>query len=69
MKPLMITADIAAVGAIIGASLNFLPAFVGLAAGLLACVWYGFVIYDRIKYGPELDSRQRQHRRDVNANK
>lgn len=53
MKPLMITADLTALGVIFGAAFQILPAI----AGLLACVWYGFVIYDRIRYGPDLSNR------------
>lgn len=50
MKSLMITADITALGVVLGAAFQILPAI----AGLLACVWYGFVIYDRIRYGPDI---------------
>lgn len=63
MKPLIMTADIVSLSVILVAAMQFIPAI----AGLLAVIWYSFVIYDRIKYGPELDSRQRQHRREVKA--
>lgn len=49
MKPLMITVDIAALSVILGSAMQLLPAL----AGLLAVVWYGFALYDRIRYGPE----------------
>jgi hypothetical protein len=45
--------DIIALGVIISSVAQLLPAM----AALLAVVYYGFVIYDRIKYGPELEAR------------
>jgi hypothetical protein len=45
--------DIAAAGLIIGSIVKVLPAI----AALLAVIYYGFVIYDRIRYGPELVGR------------
>ncbi len=41
--------DFAAAGTILASLLGWLPP---LAAGL-AIVWYLFLIYDRIKYGPK----------------
>jgi hypothetical protein len=54
MKLLIITADLAAIGVVVGSALNWMPAI----AGLLAAVYYGFVIYDRVKYGPEIGQRK-----------
>lgn len=53
MKMMMIATDITAIGFILGSAANVLPAI----AGLLAAIWYGFVIYDRIRYGPEISNR------------
>jgi hypothetical protein len=50
MKLAMITADLTTLAILVGAAINLIPA----AAGLLAVVYYGFLIYDRIKYGPQL---------------
>lgn len=49
MKLAMITADVTTLAIIIGSAFNFIPAI----AGVLAVVYYGFLIYDRIKYGPQ----------------
>lgn len=46
-------ADIAALGMVVGTAAKFIPA----VAALLAVIYYGFVIYDRIRYGPELEKR------------
>ena len=53
MRGMFITIDLAALGVLLGAVTQVVPAI----AGLLAVIYYGFVIYDRIVYGPELDKR------------
>jgi hypothetical protein len=53
MRIEMIVADITAITVIIGAANSVIPAI----AGVLAAIWYGFMVYDRIKYGPEQDGR------------
>jgi len=53
MKLAEMTIDITALGILVGVVNKVLPAL----AGLLAIVYYGFVIYDRIKYGPEIEGR------------
>lgn len=54
MKMVTISTDIAALGIIIGSAAKFLPAI----AALFGAIWYAFVIYDRIRYGPELTHRE-----------
>lgn len=58
MKLAALTADITALGVLIGSAINLVPAI----AGLLAVIYYGFVIYDRIRYGPEIKWEQTRHR-------
>lgn len=53
MKLATISFDIAALGLILGTATKVLPAL----AALLGVIWYGFVIYDRIRYGPEVGNR------------
>lgn len=53
MKIAMITADITTLAIIVGSAFNFIPAI----AGMLAVVYYGFLIYDRIKYGPQVANK------------
>lgn len=55
MKLAMITADVAALGVLFGSALNIFPAI----AGVLAVVYYGFLIYDRVRYGPDIEGRMR----------
>lgn len=51
MKIALITVDVATLAIIVGSAFNFIPAI----AGLLAVVYYGFLIYDRIRYGPQVN--------------
>lgn len=53
MKLMMVTADLTALGVLIGITAKIIPDIVGL----LAMVYYGFVVYDRIRYGPEIEKR------------
>jgi len=53
--------DFVALGVIVGTIAKVLPAL----AALLAVVYYGFVIYDRIRYGPELEDRMFNRMRKV----
>lgn len=53
MKLATISFDLAALGLILGTATKVLPAL----AALLGVIWYGFVIYDRIRYGPEVGNR------------
>lgn len=53
MKFLTLTPDIVALAVWISALNKIIPSVVGL----LAMVYYGFVVYDRIRYGPELENR------------
>lgn len=46
--------DAAALGIILGVANHILPA----VAALLGVIWYGFVIFDRIRYGPEVGNRK-----------
>lgn len=55
MKFIMITADITALGVIIGSANQIIPAI----AGLLAAIWYGFAIYDRLKNGPRIEKEMK----------
>ena len=50
---LLVTADLVSAAAIVGSLSGVLPPL----ASLGALVWYSFVIYDRIRYGPEVDTR------------
>jgi hypothetical protein len=50
---LLIAADIVSAAAVVGSLAGILPPL----ASLGALVWYGLVIYDRIRYGPEIDNR------------
>jgi len=54
-------ADVVALGVIAGTIAKLLPEF----AALLAVVYYGFVIYDRIRYGPELERRTTYDQKDM----
>lgn len=56
MKLAMITVDLTTLAIIMGAALNLIPAI----AGVLAVVYYGFLIFDRVRYGPQVAT----HRRD-----
>lgn len=60
MKLAVISLDIAALGLVVTTAFKLLPA----VAGLLAVVYYGFVIYDRIKYGPEAHWPKKDTNRD-----
>lgn len=51
--------DALALSLVAGAIAKILPSL----AALLAIIYYGFVIFDRIKYGPELEKRMLRHRR------
>jgi hypothetical protein len=42
-----------ALGSVLGSATHALPA----VAATLGVVWYALVIYDRLKYGPDLDGR------------
>lgn len=53
MKIATIGTDLAALGVILGSAAKFLPA----VAALFGAIWYAFVIYDRIRYGPDLGNR------------
>lgn len=53
MKLAVVGMDAAALVTMVGAAEHLIPVF----AALLAVVWYGFVIWDRIVYGPELEKR------------
>jgi hypothetical protein len=53
MKLALNIIDFAALGVVIGSISRVLPAM----AALLAVIYYGFVIYDRVRYGPDLDGR------------
>jgi len=53
--------DFVALGVIVGTIAKVLPAL----AAFLAVVYYGFVIYDRIRYGPELEDRMFNRMRKV----
>lgn len=50
MKPAFITANLLALGALLGAATQVIP----LIGGVLAAIYYGFLVYDRIRYGPTL---------------
>ncbi len=52
--------DVAAFGILMGAAYKIIPSI----AALLAVVYYGFVIYDRIRYGPELEHRMFRPRKE-----
>jgi len=54
-------ADVVALGVIAGTIAKLLPEL----AALLAVVYYGFVIYDRIRYGPELERRTTYDQKDM----
>lgn len=49
MKLGIMGVDITVLGVIVAAGTNILPAL----AALLGVIWYGIVIYDRLKYGPK----------------
>lgn len=49
----LVAADTLSAAAIIGSFTGLLPPLAALAA----FVWYAFMIYDRIRYGPEMDGR------------
>lgn len=53
MRLAVAAADVAALGSVLGAATHYLPA----VAALLGAIWYALVIYDRLKYGPELEKR------------
>lgn len=59
MKLFMIGADITTLAMIAGAVLNLIPTVAGVIATILAAVYYGFLVYDRIKYGPQLTTHHR----------
>lgn len=63
MKLLAIGADAAALAAMLGTVTNIVPTIVGVIGALyalLSAINYAFVIHDRIKYGPEIDNRQKR---------
>lgn len=59
----MVTADLTALGVLIATAAKVVPDVVGI----LAMVYYAFVVYDRIRYGPEIEKRLFwQNRKDNN---
>ena len=59
LKFINVGADLAALGLLVGVAAKVIPAL----AGLLAIIYYGIVVYDRIRYGPELEKRMFWHQR------
>lgn len=49
MRVALVTTDAAALGGILLGVTHVLPEVVGTAAALLGCVWYGILIYDRLR--------------------
>lgn len=57
MKLATIGIDVTALGVMAGSIFHVLPIVVTVGVGCLAMIYYGFVIFDRLKYGPELEDR------------
>ena len=49
MNPHRCVVDFACIGSIGATVLGWLPGVLASVAALLACVWYGIEIYDRLK--------------------
>ena len=57
MKLATMGVDLGALALVVTSASNFLPSLVAVIAGALGAVYYGLVIYDRFKYGPDLEGR------------
>jgi small-conductance mechanosensitive channel len=64
MKLLTIGLDVAALSIFLGTAAQIIPTLVGL----LAAVYYAFVVYDRIRYGPEIENRMFWERKKKTPN-
>lgn len=64
MKMLTVGIDIAALSIFMGTAAKIIPTIVGL----LAAVYYAFVVYDRIRYGPEIENRMFWERKKKSPN-
>jgi hypothetical protein len=64
MKILTIGLDIAALSIFLGTAAKVIPTVVGI----LAAIYYAFVVYDRIRYGPEIENRMFWERKKKTQN-
>lgn len=59
MKLATMGIDLGALALVASSAFKILPGTIGIVAGVLGAIYYGFVIWDRIKYGPETEGRHK----------